>query len=77
MYIKREGSETVNLKYTQSIEKKNFKYDDGKVCTFIIRFWQQTPNKCDFDFNSAKERDEYFDALMNTIKAEEVSLLKL
>ena len=77
MWIKREGSETVNLQYTQSIEKKTFKDDNGKACTFIIRFWQQHKNQCDFDFNSAKERDEYFDALMGFIKAEEVPLLKL
>jgi hypothetical protein len=73
MWIKR-GNEIVNTDSVQSIEKNYWSVDGKRI--FIIRF-NQVHNTITFEFETEKVRDEYLDALLEMIGAQEVPLLKI
>ena len=73
MWIKREDCEAVNLKYVQSIEKT----ENDEIDAYYIKFYQRGNNEVLYPFDDVEKRNEYYDALMNLIKSQEVPLLKI
>ena len=79
MWIKKEGCETVNLDFVQSIKKvtpDNNSGDDDEDYDFCVKFYLRDDSYVLFPFDKEKHLDEYFEALMKLIGAEEVLLLK-
>jgi len=66
MWIKRKGCEAVNLEYVQSIDTN---VNDKSFC---IKFYEIGDNVVTYYFATEKEFNEYYEALMDKIEAEEI-----
>lgn len=75
MWIKRKGCETVNLDFVQSIKKCT--PDEYDTDEYSILFYQRGDNEVEFFFDSEDELNDYYDALMNFIEAQEIPTLKI
>lgn len=75
MWIRYKNYGPINFDYVQSIYKYLSKNEEEE--RHYIKFYQLGDNYVIYYFETKKEIDEFYDALLKLINAEEVPLLKL
>jgi len=68
MWIKKDNEDAVQLSFVQNITK----FINTEENVFCIRFYQTDKQFVRYSFKSAKEVNNYYEALMKKILAEEV-----